>query len=133
MSETKELLSLKKLNMLRLANLKMNNTQELKLAEKLDRFLTKELNKKGINRVPSDKLTTINVFDLNQKGCVLNSFGHHASFTPETKRKLELEPKTIASETPETSETPEIKGLEISEIEGPEGASPEVEFFSVNF
>jgi hypothetical protein len=90
-----ELLALKKLNMSRLSDLKVNNSMELRLAQKLDNYLTRELNSRGMNIVPEDKFISMDLFSVQSKACDTS----YANFTTEKKRSLELsEPEMMSSE-----------------------------------
>ena len=86
MSDNQELLALKKLNMMRLTSLRANNNNELKLAEKLDKYLTKKLQDSGQPMVPESNLGGLRLQQTMQVCSAVSSNGGFAKFVTDKKR-----------------------------------------------
>jgi hypothetical protein len=89
MSKLEELRALKKLNMKRIVKLRDDGSKEIKLAEKLDKFLTQEIINKGGVAVIEKNLSRV---EFKQSKCDV-LFGNYAGFTSDKKRKAEIEQK----------------------------------------
>lgn len=115
MTKLEELKALKNLNMKRLAKLRTSQSNELKLAEDLDMFLTKEIREKGGVAKLEKNLGGIK---LKEPKCQVSP-GNYAVFVTNKERESELENREM-----------EIKQVDnkLEEITNEENEETEVEY-----
>jgi hypothetical protein len=89
--ELDELLALKKLNMLRLSKFESSkNPRELEFANRLDKFLSKELGNKGVPMATHNTLQGL-LIKQNENTCDKSNYGSFSKFKSSKRREGEIE------------------------------------------